>query len=170
MCPPKTSQVIWAAAEHPRSSSEHRRSAKRECANSWRDPALQVPRASSPKSQVCLPEVTLTFYSASQTRWPVPRGLFRHICGKNRTHRRRTWRGKSTCVDWPSLERCVKFSAPPSASSSPLLHLSVWNAYRKRFAPLILPLKFAISPVYSADTRISVEILPYPSSDPHNLI
>lgn len=53
--------------------------------------------------------------------WPIPCGLLRSVCDNNKTHYCHDAE-KSTWVDWPSLECCVKFSAPPSL---PLLHLSV---------------------------------------------
>lgn len=63
---------------------------------------------------------------------------------------------------------CQVFCAPSFA----LLHLYVRYAVTGSLFPTnrLLPLKFPLSPEYSADTDILVEMLPYPSSEAHNLI
>lgn len=68
----------------------------------------------------------LTFFILSRRRGdPVPCGLLRRVCDNNKTHYSHSWSEKSCWVDWPSLARRVKFSAPPSFR---LLHLSVRDA------------------------------------------
>lgn len=79
------------------------------------DKQKKDPCASSPEQQISPSHFLFCL-------WPVPCGLLRSVCDNNKTHHWHSWRGKSTWVDWPSLECCVKFSAPPSF---PLLYLSV---------------------------------------------
>lgn len=153
----KTSEVLWAFAEHQWSSPPGSPQGERVDAQPERSgvaPRVRRAPPPPPKSRIGSP------FSASRRRAELSRGLLCRVRGNNVSTRCywRSWSGKSTRVDWPSDERRGKFSVPPPFGDSIYL---CDRQLQEAFSRLILPMKFPISSARIANTTISVETLSY---------